>query len=240
MHDGRPDGVPQPARDRRREEPIRTGGRVTEVYEDGMELSDAFESVSVVLQRVELELEVGDFVLVEGVIREFEVVEAQIIEHARPRGKAREETTRLSRIGENLKERSDVFGAIRAYFLVDQGFVEVDTPAIVPSPGLDVHLDAFEVRDVRGSSFKGAGYLVTSPEYQMKRLLAGGIQRCFQIAHCYRRGEIGRHHNPEFSMLEWYRAFAGMEEVIQDTEAIVRAGAFAPKEARTGGSVAVR
>jgi elongation factor P--beta-lysine ligase len=67
-------------------------------------------------------------------------------------------------------------------------------------------------------------YLITSPEYQMKRLLVGGLPRCFQIAKSFRRGEIGDRHNPEFTMLEWYRAFATMDEVVaaaQDRSAVV-------------------
>jgi lysyl-tRNA synthetase class 2 len=61
----------------------------------------------------------------------------------------------------------------------------------------------------------------------MKRLLSGGVPRCFQIARCFRRGEVGGRHNPEFTMLEWYRAFAGVEEVMADTEAVVRGVAAA-------------
>ncbi len=56
----------------------------------------------------------------------------------------------------------------------------------------------------------------------MKRLLAGGVPRCFQVCRCFRRGEVGQRHNPEFTMLEWYRAFAGVDLVMDDTEALVR------------------
>jgi lysyl-tRNA synthetase class 2 len=63
--------------------------------------------------------------------------------------------------------------------------------------------------------------LITSPEYQMKRLLVAGVPRQFQIAHVFRRGETGARHNPEFTMLEWYRAFSGVEQVMRDTEELV-------------------
>jgi len=105
--------------------------------------------------------------------------------------------------------------ATRAFFEA-KGFLEVETPLVVPSPGLDLHLDALEVH--------GAGpprWLVTSPEYQMKRLLAAGHARLFQTCKCFRRGERGSRHEPEFTMLEWYRAFASSGDVMADTEALV-------------------
>ena len=113
-----------------------------------------------------------------------------------------------------LRERARVLRAIRGFF-ESRGFVEVETPAIVPSPGMDLHLDAFEVG--------GAGYLVTSPEYQMKRLLADGWERIFQVCRCFRRGERGAQHNPEFTMVEWYRGNAEVEDVMRDTEQLVAA-----------------
>ncbi len=118
-------------------------------------------------------------------------------------------------VGRRLAERARAVAVVRAYF-ESQGFLEVETPVVLPSPGLDLHLGAFEVKTP-----EGARYLSTSPEYQMKRLLVGGIPRCFQLARCFRRDESGVHHNAEFTMLEWYRAFAGIDEVIDDTEAII-------------------
>lgn len=96
--------------------------------------------------------------------------------------------------------------------------MEVETPTVVPSPGLDVHLAAFEVL-----GGKHARYLSTSPEYQMKRLLAEGAGRIFQIARCYRQDESGDRHNSEFTMLEWYRTSATVEAVMRDTEQLVSA-----------------
>jgi lysyl-tRNA synthetase class 2 len=120
---------------------------------------------------------------------------------------------------QRLRERAAIVQALRAFFDA-RGFVEVETPIVVPSPGLDVHLDAFEV-DGR--------YLSTSPEYQMKRLLAAGMDRIFQLTKAFRRAEKGARHNPEFSMLEWYRANAGVADVMRDTEQLVAAA--------TGGAV---
>ncbi|HEX3772707.1 MAG TPA: EF-P lysine aminoacylase EpmA [Polyangiaceae bacterium] len=118
-----------------------------------------------------------------------------------------------------LAERARVRGAVRRFFDA-RGFLEVDTPAMVPSPGLDVHLDAFEVAGGEGGAPR---WLSTSPEYQMKRLLAAGHERIYQIAPCFRRGERGERHNPEFTMVEWYRAHAGVEDVMRDTEQLVAA-----------------
>jgi lysyl-tRNA synthetase class 2 len=83
---------------------------------------------------------------------------------------------------------------------------------------MELHLEALEVL--------GAGarrYLHTSPEYHMKRLLSSGMTRIYQLCRCYRRGEHGALHQPEFTMLEWYRAFAGSDDVMRDTEQLVAA-----------------
>jgi lysyl-tRNA synthetase class 2 len=118
-----------------------------------------------------------------------------------------------------LRERALVLAAVRRFFDA-RGFLEVDTPVMVPSPGLELHLDAFEIVQNDPSAPR---WLATSPEYQMKRLLADGWERIYQIGHAFRRGETGEQHNPEFTMLEWYRAHAGIEDVIADTEQLVAA-----------------
>lgn len=98
-------------------------------------------------------------------------------------------------------------------FFEARAYLEVETPILVPSPGLDLHLDAFAV---------DGGYLITSPEYQMKRLVAEGFDRIFQIVRCFRRGERGARHNPEFTMLEWYAAHTTADALMTETEALVR------------------
>src|SRR5580692_660925 len=114
-----------------------------------------------------------------------------------------------------LRQRANVVSLVRTFF-AQRDFLEVETPLLVPSPGLDLHLEAFEV-----VTRSAARYLITSPEYQMKRLLGDGYERIFQIARCFRKGEQGQHHNPEFTMLEWYRANAGVDDVMKDTEELV-------------------
>lgn len=132
-----------------------------------------------------------------------------------------------------LELRAALLGAIRRFF-AERDFVEVDTPAIVPCPGLDVHLSAFEVRNPKGLS---VGWLATSPEYQMKRLLCAGAERIFQIGRSYRADEQGEHHEREFTILEWYRAHATSDDLMTDTEALV--GFVAGALARDGNGAAL-
>jgi lysyl-tRNA synthetase class 2 len=110
-----------------------------------------------------------------------------------------------------LAERARIVAEVRAFF-VARGFLEVETPVLVPSPGMDLHLDAVAAGDA---------WLATSPEYQMKRLLGDGWGKIFQITRAFRAGETGERHNPEFSILEFYRANACVEDVMRDTEELV-------------------
>ncbi|MBA2539711.1 MAG: EF-P lysine aminoacylase GenX [Deltaproteobacteria bacterium] len=110
-----------------------------------------------------------------------------------------------------LQQRARALTAVRTFF-ASQDFLEVETPLLVPSPGLEIHLDAVSA---------GGHYLITSPEYQMKRLLAGGFERIYQVCKCFRGNERGPHHAGEFTMIEWYRAFDSLDAIIQDTEQLV-------------------
>jgi lysyl-tRNA synthetase class 2 len=105
-----------------------------------------------------------------------------------------------------LQRRHTALRAIRAFF-DERGFIEVETPTAVRSPGMELHLEALEVLGVSGPH-----WLRTSPEYHLKRLLGAGMSRIYELGKAYRRGERGSLHEPEFTMLEWYRAFAGSEE----------------------------
>jgi lysyl-tRNA synthetase class 2 len=124
-------------------------------------------------------------------------------------------TERERLAGKKLRERSILNRTIRAFFDA-RDFIEIEAPIVVPSPGLELHLDAFAVVDDQATR-----YLITSPEYQMKRLLAGGLTRIYSLGKVFRRKEAGAHHNPEFTMLEWYRANASWTDVADDTEALV-------------------
>lgn len=121
-----------------------------------------------------------------------------------------------------LETRSRVLGATRAVFAA-RGFVEVETPALQRSPGLEPHLKAFATLLEAPGEAPRPLYLHTSPEYAMKKLLVAGMPRIYQLAHCFRNGERGATHSPEFSMLEWYRAGASYLDLVADCEALLRA-----------------
>lgn len=119
-----------------------------------------------------------------------------------------------------LVVRAAILRALRAYF-EGQGFVEVETPTRVYSPGQEIHLDAIPA----GRDRRGDRYLITSPEYHMKRLVASGLPRIVQFCRCFRAEEAGPFHQPEFTMIEWYRANGTMDELMHDCEAMVEAAA---------------
>ncbi len=112
-----------------------------------------------------------------------------------------------------LRERAAAVAKVRAFF-AEREFLEVETPLLVPSPGLEIHLDAVPAGD---------GYLITSPEYAMKRLLAVGFERIYQVCKCFRANEQGPHHASEFTMIEWYRAYAGIDAIAADVEQLTHA-----------------
>ena len=102
------------------------------------------------------------------------------------------------------------------------GYEEVETPCLVPAPGMEPHIQAFETELVpEGGGAQAKLFLHTSPEYAMKRLLAAGLPRVFQLARVFRNGEISPTHNPEFTMLELYRAGTDYGGIMDDLEALV-------------------
>lgn len=135
-----------------------------------------------------------------------------------------------------LEARAAMTTALRGYFTAKE-FLEVETPALQVSPGLEPHLKAFKTQltDPYGGAPKQM-FLHTSPEFAMKKLLAAGLPRIFQIAPTYRDGERSDTHHPAFAMLEWYRAGESLSALIDDCGAILRATwQAAPEELRKGG-----
>ena len=102
---------------------------------------------------------------------------------------------------ESLAARAELLRVLRRFF-VDRGVLEVDTPLLSQGTIPDASIDVFRLP---GETDEPDRYLQTSPESAMKRLLAAGVGDIFQICKAFRQGEAGRHHNPEFTLLEWYR-----------------------------------
>jgi lysyl-tRNA synthetase class 2 len=110
-----------------------------------------------------------------------------------------------------LAETRDFFGA--------RGLLEVETPQLSAAAATDLHLDSLRAQGRQGMP---QGWLHTSPEFPMKRLLAAGSGDCWQLARVFRGGEQGRRHNPEFSLLEWYRVGWDAARLMDEVEAFVR------------------
>jgi lysyl-tRNA synthetase class 2 len=100
------------------------------------------------------------------------------------------------------------------HFFAERGVLEVDCPALSRFAPIDLHIEVMKV--------EGAGYLHTSPEYAMKRLLSAGMGDIYQIGHVFRAQEVGPYHNPEFTMAEWYRLGFTFEQMIEETLDFIR------------------
>ncbi len=114
----------------------------------------------------------------------------------------------LARKRPTLEKRARIVQAIRAFF-IERDFLEIETPQRIPTNAPELHIDAVP---------SGDWFLQTSPELAMKRLLAAGYGNIFQISHCWRQGERGKQHLPEYSMLEWYRPEADYQYLMTDCE----------------------
>lgn len=123
---------------------------------------------------------------------------------------------------ENLRRRGAVIRQIRRFF-DDRCVLEVDTPSLSTAAVSDPHLSPFATDYVaEGGGSRQTCYLHTSPEYPMKRLLASGSGAIWQLCKVYRNGETGSRHNPEFSMLEWYRPGLDHHELMSEVDDLVR------------------
>jgi len=126
-------------------------------------------------------------------------------------GSPQDERDRLIRRKANMELRSLIYEYTREFFR-DQGFLEVETPVRMSEAAPEQHIAPFDSE---------GWFLSTSPELYMKRLLAAGYDKLFQFSRCFRRGERGQFHNPEFTLLEWYSAGADYLQMLNDTERLV-------------------
>lgn len=116
-----------------------------------------------------------------------------------------------------LRVRARILRAIRTWF-EDRGYLEVHTPALVPAGAMEPHLEPIRVGQLQ---------LHTSPEFAMKRVLAAGLHRIYQIGPCFREEEVGQHHSREFTMLEWYCGGIGTQGLMDDVASLIAAAAVA-------------
>ncbi|MGD9330971.1 MAG: EF-P lysine aminoacylase EpmA [Desulfobacterales bacterium] len=119
---------------------------------------------------------------------------------------------RQKQINTQLLLRARVLRALRSFF-ESRDYLEVETPIRIPAPAPEAHIDPEPA---------GEAFLQTSPELCMKRLLAAGYSRLFQISRCFRRQERGRRHLPEFTLLEWYSAHQDYQDLMDQTEALIQ------------------
>jgi elongation factor P--(R)-beta-lysine ligase len=111
-----------------------------------------------------------------------------------------------------LRDRAHMLEEVRAFFKLRR-VLEVDCGSLMRSPPIDANIEVMQT----SVSDQEKGYLHTSPEYSMKRLLAYGLGDIFYLGHVFRKGEIGALHNPEFTMIEWYRTAIPYQSLIEET-----------------------
>lgn len=114
---------------------------------------------------------------------------------------------------EKLKVRGALMQSIRAFFY-SEGFIEVETPIRMKIPCMELHIEAEPAGD---------RWLRTSPELYHKKMLAQGAQKIFEIGKCFRQGERGDRHHPEYTMLEWYRASGDYTSMLKDVQQLLLA-----------------
>ena len=130
-------------------------------------------------------------------------------------------TYHISKNKKNLELRFQIIKLIREWFWL-QKFTEVETPTIIKLPGQEPNLSPMKIGIVNEQNKKFEGYLHTSPEYTMKKMLSAGFGDIFYLGKCFRDEEsFGGLHNPEFTMLEWYRVESDMFDIMNDVEELI-------------------
>ena len=123
---------------------------------------------------------------------------------------------------ENFLKRAKIIKNIRQFF-ADRGVLEVETPVLSEFSVTDVHLSTFQTQFLPPFERETKPlYLMTSPEYHMKRLLVAGSGAIYQLCKVFRNEEAGKRHNPEFTMLEWYRPYFDMYRLINEVDDLLQ------------------
>lgn len=122
-----------------------------------------------------------------------------------------------------LRQRAALNALIRTFF-AERDVLEVETPILSEAGNTEPNIDSFQTRfSGHVSAGSALRWLRTSPEYPLKRLLAAGVGDCYELGRVFRNGEAGGRHNPEFTMLEWYRVGWNHHQLVEETVALVRA-----------------
>jgi elongation factor P--(R)-beta-lysine ligase len=203
---------------------VLVGGRVLLLTPQVLTLGDAFARLQVRLEVPPSEqVSIGSLCVVSGEWggaqsaeradepSRAQLQQARIVQAHAGQFSPRGESMRFGQVARNLRAVQRAKQFVRAHFDA-QGFIEVTTPLRVAAPGTDVYIAPHATSQ---------GWLITSPEFQMKRLLVGGVPSIYQFATCSRDEESGPWHQPEFTLLEWYRSFAEAARVMTDTEELV-------------------
>ncbi|WP_233843905.1 EF-P lysine aminoacylase EpmA [Dyella sp. 2HG41-7] len=132
-------------------------------------------------------------------------------------------TTNVAPFRLRLQGRAKLYAMIRAFFS-ERGVLEVETPILSAAGNTDPNIESFNA-PFHGHVDAGSRerWLRTSPEYSLKRLLADGVGDCYELGRVFRNGEAGERHNPEFTMLEWYRVGWNHRHLMEETIALVEA-----------------
>ncbi|MCP3964952.1 MAG: EF-P lysine aminoacylase GenX [Lentisphaerae bacterium] len=128
-------------------------------------------------------------------------------------------TEELKNIKARLEIRAGLISAVRAFF-DSRGFMEVSTPVLINAPAPEEYIEGISA---------AAGFLRTSPELQMKQMVCAGYEKIYQLGPCFRKGEFGSRHRPEFTMLEWYQTDIDYKELMDFTFELIKESVFALK-----------
>ena len=122
-----------------------------------------------------------------------------------------------------LRLRAEVYALIRRFF-AERGVLEVETPVLSAAGNTDPNIESLSLQFDGPKAAGAAGrWLRTSPEFALKRLLAAGIGDCYELGRVFRNGEAGKRHNPEFTMLEWYRVGWNHHQLMDETAELLKA-----------------
>ena len=201
---------------------IAVRGRLLHFAEGRGRIADESGGIDFVVKSSIEKIKTGDIVELYGVVVEgiVEVTQSHLLVYGNTEW-CQEDWARFHANGlrENMRVRAAVLDAVRDFFR-DENFLAVDTPTLVRASAQEEHIQLFAT-EYQGDKAKEQLYLAPSPELYMKRLLGVGFERIYQICRSYRNGEIGPQHNPEFTLIEWYRAYASYEEIMADVENLV-------------------